>query len=75
MDSAAVEVQKVYADVLPDSMKEIYTTICNNTGVTGIEGSSDGEGEQDPETGDGSSEAGADEEDTGMADGGEGDYE
>ena len=75
MDSAAVEVQKVYADVLPDSMKEIYTTICNNTGVTGIEGSSDGEGEQNPETGDGSSEAGADEEDTGMADGGEGGYE
>lgn len=75
MDSAAVEIQKVHADVLPDSMKEIYTTICNNTGVTGIEGSSDGEGEQNPETGDGSSEAGADEEDTGMADGGEGSYE
>lgn len=70
MDSAAVEVQKVYADVLPDSMKEIYTTICNNTGVTGIQGSSDGEGQQDPGTGDDSSEAGAGEEDTGMSEGG-----
>lgn len=75
MDSAAVEVQKVYADVLPDSMKEIYTTICNNTGVTGIQGSSDGEGQQDPGTGDDSSEAGAGEEDTGMSDGSEGGYE
>lgn len=75
MDSAALEIQKVYADVLSDSMKGIYTTICNNTGVTGIEGTSDGEGEYEPETGDGSSEAGADEEDTGMADGGEGSYE
>ena len=37
MDSAALEIQKVYADVLSDSMKGIYTTICNNTGVTGIE--------------------------------------
>ena len=75
MDSAALEIQKVYADVLSDSMKGIYTTICNNTGVTGIEDTSDGEGEYEPETGDGSSEAGADEEDTGMADGGEGSYE
>lgn len=75
MDSAALEIQKVYADVLSDSMKGIYTTICNNTGVTGIEDTSDGEGEQEPETGDGSSEAGADEEDTGMTDGGEGSYE
>lgn len=72
MDSAAVEIQKVHVDVLSDSMKGIYTTICNNTGVTGIEGTSDGEGEQEPGTGDGSSEAG--EEDTVTADGSEGDY-
>ena len=76
MDSAALEIQKVYADVLSDSMKGIYTTICNNTGVTGIEDTSDGEGE----TGAGKREtvlrkAGADEEDTGMTDGGEGSYE
>ena len=72
MDSAALEIQKVHADVLSDSMKGIYTTICNNTGVTGIEGTSDGE--QDTGTGDGSSEAGAGEEDTGMSEGSEGDY-
>lgn len=72
MDSAAVEIQKVHVDVLSDSMKGIYTTICNNTGVTGIEGTSDGEGEQELGTGDGSSEAG--EEDTVTADGSEGDY-
>ena len=72
MDSAALEIQKVHADVLSDSMKGIYTTICNNTGVTGIEGTSDGE--QDTGTGDNSSEAGAGEEDIGMSEGSEGDY-
>lgn len=74
MDSAALEVQKVYADVLSDSMKGIYTTICDNTGVTGIEGASGGE-EQEPDTGDGSSEAGAGEEGTETSDGSESGYE
>lgn len=41
MDEAALKIQSVYADVLPDSVRGIYNTICANTGVTGIEGSSD----------------------------------
>lgn len=72
MDSAAVEIQKVHADVLSDSMKGIYTTICDNTGVTGIEETSDGE--QNSDTEGGSSEAGAGEENTGMSEGSEDDY-
>lgn len=59
MDSAALEIQKVYADVLSDSMKGIYNTICENTGVTGIESSSSQEGSQDSGEDSGSSEAGA----------------
>lgn len=39
-DSAALSVQNVYADVLPESMKGIYSTVCNETGVTGVEGQS-----------------------------------
>lgn len=37
LDGAALEIQKVYADVLDDTAKGIYSTICDNTGVTGIE--------------------------------------
>ena len=36
LDEAAVEIQKVHVDVLTDSMKSIYTTIRDATGVTGI---------------------------------------
>ena len=67
-----MEIQKVHADVLSDSMKGIYTTICDNTGVTGIEETSDGE--QNSDTEGGSSEAGAGEENTGMSEGSEDDY-
>lgn len=38
LDEAALQIQKVHADVLSDSVKGIYNTVCNNTGVTGIEG-------------------------------------
>ncbi len=36
MDEAAVEIQKVHVDVLPDSMKPVYTTIRDATGVAGV---------------------------------------
>ena len=36
MDEAAVEIQKVHVDVLPDSMKSVYTTIRDATGVAGV---------------------------------------
>lgn len=36
LDEAAVEIQKVHVDVLTDSMKSVYTTIRDATGVTGI---------------------------------------
>lgn len=65
MDEAALEIQKVYADVLSDNVKGIYSTVCNNTGVTGIEG----DGEAD--TGDGS----GGESDAGDGSGGEGGYD
>ncbi len=36
LDEAAIEIQKVHVDVLTDSMKSIYTTIRDATGVAGI---------------------------------------
>lgn len=48
LDEAALEIQKVYVDVLSDSAKEIYSAVCESTGVTGIEedtGDTDSEGE------------------------------
>ena len=36
MDEAAVEIQKVHVDVLTDSMRSIYTTIRDATGVAGV---------------------------------------
>ena len=36
LDEAAVEIQKVHVDVLTDSMKSVYTTIRDATGVTGV---------------------------------------
>ena len=37
LDEAAVEIQKVHVDVLTDSMKSVYTTIRDATGVAGID--------------------------------------
>lgn len=37
LDGAALEIQKVYADVLDDTARAIYSIICSSTGVTGIE--------------------------------------
>ena len=42
LDTAAVEIQKVYTDTLSDSAKGIYNTICEKTGVPGITGDSAG---------------------------------
>ena len=36
LDEAAVEIQKVHVDVLTDSMKSVYTTIRDATGVAGV---------------------------------------
>lgn len=41
-DEAALKLQNVYADLLPADLKGIYNTICNSTGTTGIEGTTDG---------------------------------
>ena len=43
LDEAALAVQKVHADVLSDRMREIYSAVCNATGVTGIEDGTSGE--------------------------------
>ena len=60
LDTAALELQKVYVDTLSDSAKGIYSTISGKTGVSGIEsGASDGTASADSST-DGTSEAGAD---------------
>lgn len=42
LDTAAVEIQKVYTDTLSDSAKGIYNTICEKIGVSGITGDSAG---------------------------------
>ena len=61
LDEAAVEIQKVHVDVLTDSMKSIYTTIRDATGVAGI---GDTEGPQKQEdTGENSEDTGSDESD------------
>ena len=60
LDTAALELQKVYVDTLSDSAKGIYSTISGKTGVSGIEsGASDGTSSADSST-DGTAEAGAD---------------
>lgn len=46
MDEAAVEIQKVHVDVLTDSMKSVYTTIRDATGVAGV-GDMEGAQKQD----------------------------
>ena len=40
-DEAALKIQNVYADLLPADLKGIYNTICNSTGTSGIEGTTD----------------------------------
>ena len=60
LDTAALELQKVYVDTLSDSAKGIYSTISGKTGVSGIEsGASGGTSSADSST-DGTAEAGAD---------------
>lgn len=61
-DEAALKIQNVYADLLPADLKGIYNTICNTTGTTGIEGTTDakvadGTGSADSAEGDASSDS------------------
>lgn len=58
-DEAAVELQKVQVDVLTDSMKTVYNTIKNATGVTGI---GDTEGVQQTTTSDDSQDSSSSDE-------------
>ena len=64
MDEAAVAIQSVQTDVLDDSMKTIYNTIKDATGVAGQEGSSDSQDGSEESTDSGSDE-GDGSEDTG----------
>lgn len=67
-DSAALSVQEVYEDDLADSMKGIYNTICNETGVTGIRSAASGD-----DAGDDAGADGASDSDDGYSDDGSGD--
>ena len=52
LDTAALELQKVYVDTLSDSAKGIYSTISGKTGVSGIgSGASDGTSSADSDGG------------------------
>ncbi len=56
-DEAALVIQTVHAYLLPDDVRWMYTTVCNTTGVTGIEepeGSEDEEGASGDSGGDSS---------------------
>ena len=67
LDTAAVEIQKVYTDTLSDSAKGIYNTICEKTGVSGITGDSAGSDRTaSADSSDGSAAS------DGMSDGGDG---
>ena len=65
LDEAAVEIQKVHVDVLIDSMKSVYTTIRDATGVAGI---GDTEGVQSQENSSDSTEDTSSSEDTSYED-------
>ena len=65
LDEAAVEIQKVHVDVLTDSMKSVYTTIRDATGVAGI---GDTEGAQSQENSSDSTEDTSSSEDTSYED-------
>lgn len=71
VDEAALKLQNVYADLVPDDLKGIYNTICSSTGTTGIEGSTDGtdgDGSSDDNSGDTQGDT-SDEGDTDSTDG------
>ena len=65
LDEAAGEIQKVHVDVLTDSMKSVYTTIRDATGVAGI---GDTEGVQRQENSSDSTEDTSSSEDTSYED-------
>ena len=63
MDTAAVEIQKVYVSSLSESAREIYSTISNETGVTGITEESESDSEESSassgeDTGEGQNDSG-----------------
>ena len=51
-DEAALKIQNVYADLLPADLKGSYNTICNTTGTTGIEGTTDATAADGTDSGD-----------------------
>ena len=77
MDEAAVEIQKVHVDVLTDSMRSIYTTIRDATGVAGV-GDTEGVQPQDSTADDGGDSSESDNsgyEDTSYEDTGDSGYD
>ena len=77
MDEAAVEIQKVHVDVLPDSMKSVYTTIRDATGVAGV-GDTEGAQPQDSAADNGGDSSESDDsgyEDTSYEDAGDSGYD
>ena len=77
MDEAAVEIQKVHVDVLPDSMKSVYTTIRDATGVAGV-GDTEGAQPQDSAADNGGDSSESDDsgyEDTSYEDTGDSGYD
>ena len=77
-DEAALKIQNVYADLLPADLKGIYNTICNTTGTTGIEETTDATAADGTDSGDSADgDASSDSSDDGSYDDGSydsGDY-
>ena len=82
LDEAAVAVQNVHVDLLPDSVKPMYTAVREATGVAGVNdpdysGEDGGDGSTDGgsgDSGDGSYDDGSGGYDDGSYDDGSGDY-
>ena len=83
MDEAALKLQNVYVNVLPDDLKSIYNTISNDTGVTGIDESADGsesssaagQADSSGDNADSAGDTGADDTGEGYSDSGDGSYD
>ena len=83
MDEAALKLQNVYVNVLPDDLKSIYNTISNDTGVAGIDESADGSesssaaGQTDSsgDNADSAGDTGAEDSGEGYSDSGDGSYD
>ena len=83
MDEAALKLQNVYVNVLPDDLKSIYNTISNDTGVTGIDESADGsesssaagQADSSGDNADSAGDTGAEDSGEGYSDSGDGSYD